>query len=112
MASLASAFPIQPGKFEAWKRFAAEMAGPRRAEHEASRQRLGMTKERAYLQQTPQGDMAIVYMEANDVGQVFQGLATSQDPFDVWFREQVNDLHGVDLSQPPSGGLPEITFDW
>jgi hypothetical protein len=112
MASLASAFPILPGKLEAWKRFSGEMAGPRRADHEASRRRLGVTKERAYLQQTPQGDMAIVYMEANDIGQVFQGLGSSQDPFDVWFREQVNDIHGFDLSQPPPGPLPEATFDW
>ncbi len=67
MASLASAFPILPGKTELWKHFSQEMVGPRRSEHEASRKRLGVTREVAYLQQTPQGDMAVVYLEAQDM---------------------------------------------
>jgi Family of unknown function (DUF6176) len=112
MASLASAFPILPGKTAAWKQFAQELIGARRQEFEASRRRLGTTTERAYLQSTPQGDMAIVYIEADDIARVFQGLGSSQDSFDVWFREQVQAIHGLDLSKPPAGPLPEIAVDW
>jgi hypothetical protein len=35
----------------------------------------------------------------------------SQDAFDRWFKEQVKDITGVDLNQPPAG-LPEVMFDW
>jgi len=111
MASLASVFPILPGKTEQWKHFSHEIVN-RRTQYETSRKRLGVTREVAYLQQTPQGDMAIVYMEAQDIAAMLQGLGSSQEPFDVWFREQVKDIHGVDLAQPPAGPLPEAIVDW
>src|SRR5579864_3746223 len=112
MASLAIAFPILPGKTDQRKHFCQEMVGPRRSEYEASRKRLGETREVAYLQQTPQGDMVLVYSEAQDVQRVFEGFGRSQEPFDVWFREQVKEIHGVDLSQPMPGRLPEAIVDW
>lgn len=112
MASLASAFPILPGKTEQWKHFCQEMAGPRRSEYEASRNRLGVTREVVYLQQTPQGEMAVVYVEAQNIPRIFEGFGTSQEPFDVWFRQQVKDIHGVDFTQPLPGPLPEAFLDW
>lgn len=101
-----------PGKTETFKRFREEVLGNRRSDYEASRRRLGMTKEAAWLQQTPQGDMAIVSFEAANPQQVFQGLATSQEPFDVWFRQYTMEVHGLDLTQPMPGPLPEQTFAW
>jgi hypothetical protein len=112
MASMAFALPLTPGKTEEWRGWSAELLGPRRAEYEASRRRLGVTVERAYLQHTPQGDLNIVYLEANDLSRAFQGIATSQDPFDVWFRERAKDLFsGLDLSQPLPAPLSELVFD-
>ena len=49
----------------------------------------GITREAAFLQQTPQGDMVVVYFEAQDIPHVFEGYASSQEPYDVWFREQI-----------------------
>lgn len=112
MASLASAFPILPGKREQWKHFSQEMVGPRHSEYKASRSRLGVTREVAYLQRTPQGDLAIVYIEAQNIARVFEGLGQSQEPFDIWFREQVKQIHDVDFSEPVSGPLPEAIVDW
>ena len=112
MASIGSAFPILPGKVEQWKQFSQDLVGARHGEYKASRKRLGVTREVAYLQQTPQGDMAIVYIEAQNIPAVFEGLGHSQEAFDVWFREQVKEIHGVDLAQPPAGPLPEAIVDW
>jgi hypothetical protein len=112
MALFASAFPILPGKTEQWKHFCQEMVGPGRSEYEASSNRLGITRAVVFLQQTPQGDMAIVYLEAQDIPRVFEGYASSQEPFDVWFREQVKDIHGVDFSHPLPGPLPQVVIDW
>ena len=110
MASIAFALPLTPGKTQEWRQWSQEMVGPRQSEYKASRQRLGITTEQSFLQQTPQGDMAVIYIEAADPGRAFQGLATSQDPFDVWFRQRVKDLfNGVDLTQPQPP--PELVFD-
>jgi len=56
--------------------------------------------------------MAVLYIEAEDIARVFQGLALSQDPFDVLFRQQTREFLGLDLAQPPSGPPPETVFDW
>ena len=84
MAALAFTAPVLPGiTHDDLKRFAQEATGARRNTHNASRQPSGgsgITTELAWLQQTPQGDMAVIYIEAADLGHVFQGLATSPEP--------------------------------
>jgi hypothetical protein len=56
--------------------------------------------------------MVIVYLESDDLPQAVQGLAVSQDPFDVWFRQRAKDLFsGLDLSQPQPAPLSEFVFD-
>ena len=112
MASLGIAIPILPGKTEQWKHFNQEMAGPRHSEYEASRKRLGETREVAYLQHTPQGDMAVIYTEAQDVQRFLEGQAMPQEPYEVWFLEQAKEIHGIDFSQPFPGPLPEAFVDW
>ena len=112
MASMAFALPLPPGKTEEWRRGAADLLGPRRAVYEASRRRLGVTVERAYLQHTPQGDLNVVYLESDDLAGAFQQLAASQDPFDVWFRERAKEFFsGIDFGQPLPGPLSEMVFD-
>ena len=40
------------------------------------------------------------------------GLATSEDPFDVWWRGQILEIHGIDLSQPLPGPPNEQVFNF
>jgi hypothetical protein len=112
MASLAMTLPLLPGKTEAWQRWAQEISGARLSEYQASRKRLGIIQERSFLQHTPQGDIAILSIEAKDIARALGGLATSQDPFDVLFRQKTEEFFGLDLTQPPSGPLPETVLDW
>ena len=112
MASLAFVCPLTPGKAEAWSYWGEEILEPRRIEYHAFRRRLGLTAHRMYLQQTPQGDTAIMYLEGNDLQSAFQELRTSQDPFIVWFRQRVKDLlDGLDLTQTSPGSLSKLVFD-
>ena len=100
--------PILPGKLEAWKKFVEQTNGPRLAEHDASRRRLGVTREVVSRMQTPQGDFVCVFHEAADLAVVFRGFAESQDPYDVWFRDNLVELHGVTpemLQGPPPATL-------
>src|SRR5947207_308556 len=111
MASLGMALPLQPGKTEAWKKWVQEMGGIRLSEYQASRRKLGITREASFLQQTPQGYLGVLYIEADDIAVALQGLAMSQSPFDVLFRERTLDLFGFDLTQPLPGPPPETVFD-
>src|SRR2546425_270662 len=100
MPLIASVLPILPGQTEAWKQFLHEMSGPRKAEHAASRRRIGTKQETAFLQHTPMGDVAVVITDG-DKGptEALQAIAKSKDPFDVWFCEKMKAIHGLDLSQ-------------
>lgn len=104
--------PILPGKLEAWKAFTKEGAGPRLEEHIRSRKRLGITREVAALVQTPQGDFTSVFIEAEDLAKVFHAIATSDDPYDVWFRESTAEIHGL-TADTFDGSLPaEVYFNY
>jgi hypothetical protein len=112
MVSLGMALPLLPGKTDDWERWIQEVEGPRLNEFQASRKHLGITREASFLQRTPMGDMGILYIEAEDIASVFLGLATSQEPFDVLFRQKTQEFFGVDLAQPPSGPPPQTLLDW
>jgi hypothetical protein len=112
MAAYAFTVPIQPGQEEADQRLFEELRGPRRAEYEAAWRRLGVRTERVWHQSTPQGTVAVVYLELDDPGQLFAGLATSDDPFVVWWREQILAIHGLDLTQPLPGPPNVQIHDW
>lgn len=101
MGVYAFAAPIVPGKLDAWRRFCEETAGPRRSERQDSMQRCGISRERAFLQRTPQGDLAIIYLEGEDPEHELSKLLASNHPFDRWLADQIIDTHGIDLTQPP-----------
>ncbi len=112
MASLAFIFPLRAGKTEEWRAWIMEILGPRRSEYEAFSRQLGLSAQRAYIQQTPQGDQAIIYLEGDDLQRTFQHLRTAQDPFSVWVRQRTKDLFdGVDLTQTEPGSLSQYVFE-
>ena len=111
MQTIAFAAPILPGKTQS-DRDAMESVvhGDRHADFQASRKRAGITREAAWIQSTPDGDVVVVLIEASDIQAAMGTLATSEDPFDHWFREHIKDVHGMDMAQgfPP----PEQVLDF
>jgi hypothetical protein len=100
MPSLAFAAPLLPGKTDADRAALASVAnGERRADHEESRKRAGITRESVWLQSTPNGDVGVVVLEADDIQAALGALATSQEPFDQWFRGRIHEVHGIDLTE-------------
>jgi hypothetical protein len=85
-------------------------SGERSEAHTESRHRLGITRESVWIQPTPAGDLALVLIQAVDLGRALHGIATSQEPFDVWFREHLNAVHGLDLAEGMT--LPEAVLDY
>jgi hypothetical protein len=111
MESVAISAPFVSGKTEvAREAMYSCMHGERNAAYQASRARLGISREAVWIHQTPIGDVAVFYLEADDLQQALHGLASSTDPFDCWFRELTREIHGIDLEQgfPP----PEQTIDY
>lgn len=103
--------PIPPERFPAWRAAVAEMAGARREEFAAARRRQGIERQAVWVQQTPEGPREILLIETADPAHAFREMATSQEPFDVWFRQVLLDAFGLDLTQP-GGPPPEQILDW
>lgn len=101
--------PLLPGKTDAARAFAAELTGLRRAELDHAQ--TTVTKESWFIQETPHGDFMIVYYVSPDPDKVHAALAVSEEPFDVWFRAQILDLTGIDISSP-LGNLPQQVLAW
>lgn len=111
MDTVILAAPLLPDKAEAWRRFCQEMMGRRRQEYERSRRRLEIAREAAWLVPVTGGDLAIIAIAAPNPAATLHKMATSQSSFDRWFRRQIFEIHGVDLSD--SLLLPdEPAFQW
>jgi hypothetical protein len=109
MALLAMAIPIAPGKTDHFKRFLKELTENRWAEFVASRKKLNV-HERSFLQQTPHGDLAVVTIEGPDPAGAFAGFGKQNDAFAEWFKQQVKEIHGIDLSATPPP-MPTLVVD-
>ena len=103
--------PILPGKTEAARAFLQEQEGPRKQELAACSQGAGLTKEVWAIQQTPQGDFFVAYMAGDNIVQAFAQVAASQSEFDRWFKQQMQEVTGVDMNTPPSEPINEILAD-
>lgn len=119
MSGIVLTFPILNGKVEAWRRFCQELYGFRRESYENSRQRLGITLERMALVETAFGATSVTTLEAPDAAKALGQIIASILPFDIWYREKLLELHGVNLAgyeqfaQPtPLPPNQELLFEW
>jgi len=95
--------PLAPGATERARAFVADAY--HRDEFTASRRRLHVSEELLTLQSTPQGDIVGLYIEGDDPAQGNAGFAASQDPFDLWFKEELTKIFppAIDWSKPVEG---------
>jgi hypothetical protein len=99
MAAMGFVLPVLPGKKAQWVEFHEALSGSRRSEWEACLRRIGVARHSVHLQETPQGEMVVVYVEADDLPRAFGELGTSQGAFEVWFRQQALETEGIDLTK-------------
>jgi hypothetical protein len=98
------AAPVLPGKLAKWKSVLNEVKGPRKKDYQASRKKMGIKRERVWLQHTLTGDFVLVSFEGKDTSKVMERFLKSKDPFDKWFAQSVKEIHGIEVSDNP----PEI----
>lgn len=112
MAVFNVAFPILPGKGDAARAFAEETLGTRRSAFDEFQRRAEVARETWSIQELPEGGaLMLVWFESADPGKVFAALAQDLSEFAVWFRERVQEINGIDLTQPPEG-VPQVMLDW
>jgi hypothetical protein len=109
---LAFAAPLLPGKAEAARAWAHEAFVTRKADLDESRQSLKSTREEVFLNRTPMGDIAVVYIEAEDPVRANQQFAASRRPFDRWFKDRLKEVFPpqIDFDQPVPTN--EEIWDW
>jgi hypothetical protein len=113
MARVTLPFPALPGKTEEDLLRIAEHFKANPAEYAESRRRSGVTLERAYLQRTPMGMFVVAYQETTgSIADAIAALAQSDLAIDRFFVEAVQELHGIDLTQPMPGPEPEVVGEW
>ena len=112
MPLVVRAFPVLPGKEEEIRRFAQEMSGPRRAEAAAFFRTFGVRSESWHLQQTPYGLIVIGVTDVDEPEAKAPEYAQSQRSFDLWFKENVLRISGIDPVTEPLGPPTEILFEF
>lgn len=110
---MAIGVPVVEDKIDAWKAWMTdECLGSRKEEFEQFNERMGLTTHRAWLSEGPHGPLAIVVVEGPGEKMFLQKLATSTQPFDMWFRDRVEEFHGRDFSELAEMKAPEMVLDW
>ncbi len=99
---LAFAAPLQPGKTDAARQFATEAYVTRRTEMAESRSAKGLIREAIFVNQTPAGDVVVVYLEGNDPVDGNRQFAASNTSFDRWFKDRCKEVFApfVNFDQP------------
>jgi hypothetical protein len=113
MAKVGFAVPILPGKEDLATRHSIEEIRRRMPEYEESRRRAGVTMERVYLQNNPDGSrLFVIYVEAAGDSPDVIGTFASGSDFDQWFLDVNQEITGIDFRQPAPGGGPEHVAGW
>ena len=80
---------------------------------------MGITREQLALVDTAFGATAVTTLEAPDVAQALGQIIASDLPFDIWYRERLQELHGVNLAgyekfaqRTPLPINQDVHFEW
>ena len=113
--------PILEGKLDAWKAWTRELEGAQKDALADFNRRYGLTRHAAWLTETPGGPAVmtetpggpavIALHEGPGADDLMPKLGSSQIAFDISFKERLKELHGMDVTQPPPGPMPELYLD-
>ena len=111
MPSIAFTCPLLAGQTDAHRAALASCwVGARKEAYQDARRRAGIVREAVWIQATTGGDLAVIYLEADDLATAFRILTTSSEPFDRWFRDHVGLVHGAALDERIA--IPELVLDF
>ncbi|MDP9325423.1 MAG: hypothetical protein M3O87_02675 [Candidatus Dormibacteraeota bacterium] len=113
MAKTCVAFPVLPGKEDMAAKELPDYSRAHMDEYAESRGRAGITLERVYGMHTPMGYFNILYSEgAGGFVESILALTTSDLDFDKYSFGKIQEITGIDFTQPPPGPPPELVGEW
>lgn len=95
MPSKMFVIPIPAGNTESLRAAFAEMEGAREQQCVANRHVMGVTREFVSLQETPQGDLLVAYLEGDDPDKAVERMNDSGSEYARWIAEVVMPLTGT-----------------
>lgn len=108
MAEVVFAVPVVPGKEDLDRQVLDELAGSRREEYETAMRDAGIRRQAIWHQKNPDGGtLAIVYFEADDPEAPMR-WTQSDSEISRWFVEQMQEVHGIDISQQPPPPVSQV----
>ncbi len=110
--SVATVFPVLTGKLDDFRQWLHTATVTRVAEYREYQQRFGLTGERFFLKHSPEGDMIIMYAEGNEPASSIARFARSSHPYDVWMREELLNLSGIDFIRRQTAPPPYLALEW
>ncbi len=110
MSAIAFVGPVKD--VDGFRSLAKEISGAKKGEHAESRRRLGTTKERVFLAQTPMGAMVCAYAEGQNAGFSMARMRASSNPFDKYYLDALAQISGRNLAEMPAGPPPHLAFEW
>ena len=99
--------PLIDGKVDACKEWCSDLNGPRNAEITDFNNRYGLTKHESWLTEPPGCPMVIAIHEGPGGADLMPKLGPSQETFDLDFKARLMEFHGMDVTKPPPGLMPE-----
>ena len=99
--------PVPAGNTEALKDAFTEMEGAREQQCVDNRHVMGITREFVSLQETPQGDLLVAYLEGDDPDKAVERMMASDSEYARWIAGTVFPLLGTDHLS-----AAQILADW
>lgn len=112
MTTYAFVAPVLAGKKDQLRNLTTQLTGEKLADAEALRRVAGLEREQVFLQETPMGDFAIIVWDTTDIVKVFDTFATDTSQTSIWFRQQLLEIHGIDVADVNNQPHMTIGFDW
>ena len=112
MQQLCLALPIQPGKTQALKEWVKTITESRWGEYEDFQRRSRVQRVTWCLQSSPHGDQLLIYNEGDDFPRLISEFAVSTHPFDLWVKQQAQEITGVDMGKFEPSRLPELLLTY
>jgi hypothetical protein len=112
MAQLQIVCTLRTGTQERWRRLSQEVTGSRKAQFEASCRLAGITQVQVWLVQLHHGELLFVTLNTQEPHQTLEALATSEQPFEHWLREQLQVLLGWNVQEVLLAPQGDLLLNW
>ena len=99
--------PVVKGMEEEWKSFSKKLKGEMKKDYDDLNKRHGLTRHDVWAVETPVGLLAVVLHEGTGAESFMHNVAVSEHPTDILMKENIQKFHGMDMSAPPPGPMPE-----